>query len=180
MIQYNELRISQDKKYLIIDVQIQEMDYYENVTLQQIIINTQDEYNVSGPNISISEDRIITECSGKKHYRTFFPIDGIADNLFFVYTIADGEPTPDTPCGMKDQWILGVAYDKYPMYLKGIQYISQLNKNCEPPSDLIDYILQHKAFDLSLLTGNYLKAIDYWKMFKDSKEKTVTRKCGCG
>ena len=40
MMQFNELRITPDKKHLIIDVQVQEMRYYENVYLDTIIIDT--------------------------------------------------------------------------------------------------------------------------------------------
>jgi hypothetical protein len=74
--------------------------------------------------------------------------------------------------------ILGVTYDKYPMYLQGMKLLNELN-GCDPPGDLIDYILTHKAFDLSLQTGNYLKAIDYWNEFFDEKEKNISSKCGC-
>lgn len=176
MLQYNELRITPDKKHLIIDVQVQEMSYYENVYLDTIIIDTQKTYSITGPS---SNPLMTIDCGHSKHFRQFIDIDSIADNLFFVYTIASGEPTDDTPCGMDASSILGVTYDKYPMYLQGMQYISELNGSCEPPSDLVDYILVHKAFDLSLLTGNYLKAIDYWNKFLNEKEKTVSSKCGC-
>jgi len=52
-------------------------------------------------------------------------------------------------------------------------------EGCNPASNFIDYILRGKAFDLSLLTGNYLKAIEYWNAFFDEKEKTITYNCGC-
>ena len=74
--------------------------------------------------------------------------------------------------------ILGVTYDKYPQYLKGMNLLTEMG-GCEAPSNFIDYILQQKAFDISLNTGNYTRAIEYWNEFFNSKEKTITNKCGC-
>lgn len=175
MMQFNELRITPDRKHLIIDVQVQEMSYYENVYLDTIIIDTQKTYSATGPS---SKPLMVIDCNHSKHYREFIDIDSIADNLFFVYVISTGEPSDDTPCGMDSTSILGVTYDKYPMYLQGMKLLGEL-EGCEPSSNLIDYILTHKAFDLSLLTGNYQKAIDYWSLFFDEKEKTISSKCGC-
>ena len=64
------------------------------------------------------------------------------------------------------------------MYLQGMSLLNQLN-GCDPAGDLIDYILTHKAFDISLQTGNYLKAIEYWNEFFNEKEKNISYKCGC-
>lgn len=175
MLQYNQLSITQDKKHLIIDVQVQKMDYYENIYLDTIIIDTQKTFSVLGP----SNTPLMTiDCNHVKHFRTFIDIDSIADNLFFVYTISTGEPAENTPCGLNDTSILGVTYDKYPIYLQGMKLLNEMG-GCEPPSNLIDYILTNKAFDLSLQTGNYQKAIEYWDKFFNEKEKTVNSKCGC-
>lgn len=175
MLQYNQLSISQDKKHLIIDVQVQDMSYYENVYIDTIIIDTQKTFSVTGPS---SKPLMTIDCNHTKHFRQFIDIDSIADNLFFVYTISTGEPADNTPCGMDTTSILGVTYDKYPMYFQGMKFLSEMN-GCEPASNLIDYILTNKAFDLSLQTGNYQTAIKYWNEFFDKKEKTISSKCGC-
>ena len=39
MLQWNELRITEDSKHLVIDVQVQNLDYYENVHLQSLYMN---------------------------------------------------------------------------------------------------------------------------------------------
>lgn len=176
MTQINELRVTPDKKYLIIDVQIPDMDYYENVYLDSIMINTQKTYDITN---SMEPWKTIA-CDSSKHIRELVEIDGIADNLFFVTILTNGEAADDTPCSLNETYTLGVTCDKYPMYLKGMQFLKQLGNNCEPPNDFIDYILQNKAFELSLLTGNTQKAIDYWKLFFNEKEKSsVSSNCGC-
>lgn len=175
MIQYNELRITQDKKHLIIDVQIMEMSYYEDVYLDTIIIDTQKTYQATGPS---SNPLFTIDCGHVKKYRTYLDIDTIADNMFFVYTISTGEPSDDTPCGMDASMILGVTYDKYPLYLQGMKLINELD-GCEPSRNFIDYILTNKAFEISLQTGDYIQAIQYWNSFFDEKEKHINPKCGC-
>ena len=49
MLIFNELRITPDQKYLIIDVSVDNQKYYENIQIDSIIIDTQDTYIDSGP-----------------------------------------------------------------------------------------------------------------------------------
>lgn len=176
MLQFNELRITPDRKYLVIDVQVQPLDYYENIVVDTIVIDTQKTFSETGPS---SKPFMTIDCEGAKHVRKFIDIDTLADNLFFVYAIASGEPAEDTPCGMSGFLIMGVAYDKYPIYLQGMKLLNEIG-GCEPARNLIDYILQRKAFDISLQTGNYAKAIEYWNAFYNVKERSISNfNCGC-
>ena len=175
MLQFNELRISPDNKYLIVDVQVQELPYYDNINIDTIIIDTQKTYSATGPS---NKPLFIIDGESVKHYRNFIDIDGVADNMFFVYVLTNGTPADNTPCGMSSSSILGVTYNKYPIYQQNIKMLNSIG-GCEPSSDMIDYILQQKAFDLSLKTGNYTKAIEYWNIFFDNTEKVVNTNCGC-
>lgn len=175
MLQFNELRIGPDGKHLIIDVQVQNLSYYDDIYIDTIIIDTQKTYSVTGP----SNKALFTiDCGSTKHYRNFIDIDGVADNMFFVYVLSNGTPADNTPCGMSESSILGVTYNKYPVYQQSIKMLNSMG-GCEPSSDLIDYILQQKTFDLSLKTGNYTKAIEYWNIFFDNTEKITNNGCGC-
>ena len=49
-----------------------------------------------------------------------------------------------------------------------------INKN------FIDYILRFKAFELSLKTGNYTLAIEYWEKFLKNKTSSISKPKGCG
>lgn len=175
MIRFNELRITPDRKHLIIDVQVKELDYYQDVFLNTIVIDTQKTFISTGPS---SKPFMTIDCGRVKHYRDFIDIDTIADNIFFVYAISVGEPQENTPCGLTESLVMGVTYDKYPLYLQGMKLLESLN-GCEPAGNLMDYILTHKAFDISLQTGNYTKAIQYWNDFFNEKEKNISYNCGC-
>ena len=49
MIHFNELRLSKDNKYLILDAAIDNLDYYENVVIDSIVIDNQNTYVSNGP-----------------------------------------------------------------------------------------------------------------------------------
>ena len=49
MISFNELRITQDNRFLIIDVSVDSQSYFENVLLDSVIIDTQDTFVLNGP-----------------------------------------------------------------------------------------------------------------------------------
>ena len=49
MLRFNELRITPDSKHLIIDVEVDNLDYYAGITIENIIIDSQDTYTQNGP-----------------------------------------------------------------------------------------------------------------------------------
>lgn len=215
MVQFNELRITPDSKYLVIDASVKDEPYYDNVAIDSIAIDTQDTYINSGPSSKakiidvekeeeylyslpennscnpVLEDSDKSYCftytsevlKGKKHVRIYLSskdlgVD-IQNNMFFVYIIAAGTPAPDTPCGMDNSITMGTVMDLYPMYRESVYRLEEMDDDCNIPKCLIDNILRIKSLELSVKTGNYPKAIQYWnKWFKDIK--TVrTNTCNC-
>lgn len=192
MIQFNELRITPNGKYLLIDVSVEDKEYYENVTIDRIVIDTQDTYIPNGP----SSNAIYTYVVDSTHNPKYpYPDDKIksvqlclstedlkvdlSKTLFFVYAIADGIPSPYTPCGMDNEVIMSPVCDLYTAYQGAMNYIKEIEKECSIPTTFIEFILRVKAFMLSIKTGNYLQAIKYWnKFFKDRNSKTI-KTCGC-
>ena len=49
MLHFNELRITPDNRHLIIDVSVDKQDYFQDVILESIVIDTQDTYVPNGP-----------------------------------------------------------------------------------------------------------------------------------
>ena len=189
MLQWNELRITEDSKHLVIDVQVQNLDYYKNVHLQSLYMNV---YNKSSDYVAPMPDsksillwqyeppqEVTEEGEHKpKHIRKFIDIDGLSENLFFVYAIADGEATDDTPCGCKNHVLMGVVYNNQALYRNSINTISTTS-TCAPNQELIDYILNVKLFEFSLKAGDYRAAIDFWNTTFKNNDKTSKKSCGC-
>lgn len=78
MVTFQELRITPDGKYLIIDVSIKNEPYYENVYIDSVIIDTQDTYVPSGP----SNNPVYTYTNEN-------------ENVTKVYTTCDCNPVLD-------------------------------------------------------------------------------------
>lgn len=211
MIAINECRITDDGKCLIVEAQVINMSYYEDVYIDSVIIDTDKTYQEGGPsynpvyqinyeasydNVGIGCGKLITseDCKcgnvfvankGTKKIRLVLNKSDLIgsdlnDNIFFVYINATGYPAPQTPCGMDNSQVMGVAVNLRPIYNMAMSYIKELNSNCSTPKGFIDMILRLKAFELSLKTGNYTMAIKYWdKLFKNKVNVPTKKGCGC-
>lgn len=199
MIVINELRITPDNKNIIIDASVDNLCYYKDVGIAAIIIDTKDTYSNSQPSnravyhLSLEDVEKSTSCDGKliqydndRVKRVRLTLDksnlgvDISDNIFFVYLIANGIPAPETPCGYDNIYTMGVVYNMKPFYDIGMNYIKELSNNCVTPRGFIDYILRYKAFQLSMKTGNYVQAIDYWNNLLRVNNHTIQKYKGCG
>lgn len=207
MIEFQELRVSPNGKRLIVDASVKNLQYYEDVYIDAIIIDTQDTYVANGPstnpvfsyevqtfdNETDSEDNSEdTEESGEEsdsedgEKRVRLELDsttlGVPLNgtLFFVYVVAKGTPSADTPCGMDNQTTMGVVSNLYPFYRTMVNHMKEVENGCEIPKGFIDSLLRFYALELSIRTGYYPLAVKYWnKFFKDTKGETIKTGCRC-
>lgn len=196
MIRFNTLKITQDGKNLIINASVKNLSYYTNVLIGSMIIDNQDTYSASGPSSNpiykhsfASKDLVTNEdIAGFKNISITVSAKELLDNngdlnddILYVYLIAVGTPSADTPCGMDNVSTLGVALNLRPIYNNGINYIKQVESTCEIPKDFIDFILRYKALDLALKTENYIQANKYWnKFFKNNNVVSLnTNSCDC-
>ena len=191
MIRFNELRITKDGKYLIIDVSVRSQPYYNDVYLDSISIDTQDTYKDGGPSPSIVYFKDIAseagDSSGLKHYRLelgvgeFLP--SLSDNMFFVYVKAKGTPASNTPCGMDNEYTLGVTFNTCALYNAVMSYVRETVSTCSIPKKFIDLFLQFKAIETSINTDHYMQAVEYYNKFIKDLGKTntpaYTKSCNC-
>lgn len=70
MIKFNELRITPNNEALIIDVSIEDADYFENVVVDSIIIDTQDTYVQNGP----SHNAVFTYIVAEEDYDSIYSL----------------------------------------------------------------------------------------------------------
>ena len=182
MVQFNELRITPDGQRLIIDVSVKDLEYYTNVYLDDVLIDTQDTFVESGPSSKVVYRGSIMGDSKsiRLELGTGNLLPTLNDNLFFVYVRTKGAPAANTPCGMDNITTLGVVSNLYPLYQYTFSYIKELSNTCSIPKNFINYILQYKAFELAIKTGHYTEAIRYWKkFFMGIKDSVITSNCGC-
>ena len=196
MIRFNELKI--ENNYIIIDVQIEEEKYFKDMYIDSIVIDTQDTFIANGPSskaiytktfntdTDINKEEIVYTQGTDKYNRVRIYIDGknlnvdIHKTMFFVYVIAGGTPTADTPCRWDENKALHTLVDTQVLYNNMIQYVKELSKDCSTPDNFINAILQFNAVDLALKTNQYPLAIDLWKRFySDIESNVVLPNYGC-
>lgn len=189
MLQWNELRITPDGKYLIVDVEVQNLDYYENIHINTLTLQV---YSKTGKShtLYIWRDYSVPQIQGEdyrevgqngvtyKHLRKVIDIDTIGDCLFFVTATNNDDFADDTPCGVKDTVLHGSVYNKYLLYSQSIKALKTMN-NCTPSKSLINYILQFKMFELALELGDTELAVTYWNNCTKGKLSNTSNTCGC-
>ena len=211
MIIFNNIKITQDNKYLIIDAEIENSTYYKDMYIDSVIIDNQDTYIQNGPSsnpiytykaqpqsndIYTSNDLAnkVTDEDGSNIYddgdtqsysrEVHLKLDKqdlieIENNMFFIYIIAGGTPSSDTPCGYDTNVVMKAVINTYPLYNTMMQYLKQLGDTCNTPFGIIDKILQIKMLDASIQTGNNLKAIQIWNKYFRNMEEDININCGC-
>lgn len=182
MVTFNELKITPDGQKLIIDVSVKDLDYYKDVYIDNIKIDTQDTFIESGPSSKTVYTKTVEDSSKSVRLEldTGDILPNLNDNLFFVYVTVKGTPSVETPCGMDNTVTLGVVSNLYLLYQHAFNYINEINNTCAIPKNFINFILQYKAFELSIRTGHYPEAIKYWeRFFKDIEKITITTNCRC-
>ena len=205
MIHYNNLYITEDSKYLVIDVAIDEDSTYDDVYLDRIAIDTQDTYITNGPSNNAKIFHIggvdiegpsmngIEEVKNSsndikkvKHTKLTLSAKDLGVNLnkdmLFIYSTASGFIPEDKTDAIKyiTNTILNVVVNTYEVYKSIIPLIKEIGELCKDPISFIDRELQIKAVEYSIKNSNYLLAIKYWKKyFMDNTITSSSNKCNC-
>ena len=143
--------------------------------------------NCSCAPIRVDEDKSYCFTYGKdtmKHIRIEVPLEIYGINphsdILFVYAIASGTPTPDTPCGYDNNKIMGTVIDLQGVYNYMMSYIREIEKDCSVPRRFIDSILRFKAIEIGVKTGNYPLVIKYWNdLIKKQQDSPDIKDCMC-
>lgn len=182
MIKFTELRVNRGK--LFISVKVRDFDFCNNIFIDKIKIDTQATFKDTGP----SESAIIVYSStneeNKKEWSGYFTSEQLGNvdmnnTMFFVYAIAKGCPSPDTPCGMDCINSVGVTFSLCPIYNETMQYVKEVENSCELPKNFINFILQFKAIQYSINSGHFNQAITYYNKFYKNLKTGTGKPCGC-
>jgi hypothetical protein len=189
MVHFNELRVTSDGKKLIIDISVKNLTFYKDIYLDSITIDTQDTYKDNGPSSTPIYTQTITDSEDStkllKDFRVeltkadFSNID-ISNTMFMVYIKVKGNTTACTPCGMDNIYTLGVTFCTCNVSNIMMQYIREVENNCQIPKEFIDMFLKFKAMQLSINTEHYAQGIKYYnKFFKDIGNSLSSNSCKC-
>lgn len=179
MVSFQELKIDSEGKTLIIDVTVKDLEYYENVYLDTIYIDTQDTYVSGTPSSNPVYSNTLEGNNKNVRLEITEPeIPSLKDNLFFIYIRTKGDPTPNTPCGMDISLVLGAVLYPYTIYYKMLKVLQLEYRRCSIPKRFIDSFFRYKALQFALTTGSNLDAISYFNTFKDL-DTYIKENCNC-
>ena len=190
MVIFDRLQISDNGKMLYIDVHVNKASYFDNITLDKLIIQTSDQVSETDP-CSPGDSHILSmDIEGNEkelHLALKANVDfdevfhTLSDKLLFVYVICKGIPGECTPCRLDEMTTLGVTFDTALLYQKVMQHVRELNETCKIAKGFLDLILLWNGFKAAIETEHYIPAIDFWKkLFKNRYGKgNFSKPCGC-
>ena len=104
----------------------------------------------------------------------------VDNHLFYIYIVAGGIPDINCPCGGDNQTTLGVTMYTGHYYNDFMNYIREMEDDCNIPQGLIDYILRYKVLVNSINTGHFTQANTFFnKWFKNGYHIPLSN-CNCG
>lgn len=189
MVRFYKLAISADGETLSIDVNLPNYAEYPDAYISRITIDTQDTYIDDGPSSTPVYTYNTTPAFQGDLVRDVvleltkedIPLN-FNDTIFFVYVLVEGLPVDYNPCCADMQpTTMRTVVNTYPYYQIMMAYLKDVEKSCQIPQALIDYYFRFKAFEISIITGNYNQAIQFWnKYLKGIKAKAISHHaCAC-
>lgn len=203
MVRFNDLSISDDGKYLYIDVSVKSASYFEDVHIDSITIMTGDKVSENAPEIPTEnyiyketvdgEEKnynwVLTTADFIKKWETDakamnFKQSDMSNTIFFIYIKCKGTPAANIPCNMDKEYTVGVTFDVRAIYQKAMNYTKELANCCDIPSKFIDFILLWNALKASVATSHYLSAVKYYNLLSGSADSSsclnyANNTCGC-
>ena len=202
MIIFDQLRISDDGKRMYINAHVNKADYFNDIYIDSIVIQTADKVSETDPGLPTSdyvyikkaeenakELNLVLESSDLSRSwesdpnAIAFGRGDMSKTLFFVYIKCKGTPGSCTPCRLDEETTLGVVFDENVLHQKVMDYTKELVADCSVPSAFIDFILLWNAFKSAIETEHYIPAIKFYNMLFDEVGKSCQNRtiktCGC-
>lgn len=202
MIIFDQLRISDDGKRMYINAHVNKADYFNDIYIDSIVIQTADKVSETDPGLPTSdyvyikkaeenakELNLVLEASDlSKSWESdpkaiAFGRGDMSKTLFFVYIKCKGTPGSCTPCRLDEETTLGVVFDENVLHQRVMDYTKELVADCNVPTAFIDFILLWNAFKSAIETEHYIPAIKFFNMMfeevgKSCQSRTI-KTCGC-
>ena len=204
MITFNELRISDERDCLIIDIEVERVDVFKDMYIDSIYLEYYKNASVMdmpGPK-SVLVYANENENPSVKAKRIYYRLDsydsakmGVSsfDNgLFYVIVNVGGTPTSQVaymPCGTDEPKRIGAILDWKAFYERGMQYVNSLLNGCNPCPDLTGFehfAVLWNALKMAIATCDWRLVSDLWNKFLLAPSDTSitintrTGSSGCG
>lgn len=207
MVTFNELRICEDGNYVIVDCEIDNVDVYKDMYIQNIYL----EHYKNASSVGMPSDKAILLYENKYNDATVkgkrevlwvndprlkdMGVSSFDGELFYAIIECGGDlgsAVAYMPCGADDTRAVGAIPDWNLFYRRGMGYIASLfddcGNPCQPTDEFEHFILLWNALRLAIETCDWETVKDLWDKFRLAKgDKTSggqsvfsSRMSGCG
>ena len=203
MVVFNELRISDDKKSLIVDCNIEGLKVYDNMYIQSVTVYHYK--NASNCGLPLDQDKVITMldndentslqsfrgCVSKEQIKSI-GVDGFEVEMFLVKVKCAGNMGIEVvlyPCGTDNTVDIAVVPDWEFLYSTGMRYVARFAGKCGDPCEIPDgfnnFVMLWFALKLAFETSDYAQMFALWDKiralrFVDPNGSVFTATSGCG
>lgn len=201
MVIYDQLRVSDDGKQLLIDAHVSQAECFSSVTIQSLYIClgsqvyetlTIDPESNSNIYHKTYEDVLeIHECINIDDEALVYNKTDFSKDLFFVYIGCNMVPEGCDCYTHVGKYVLGVTFDENLLYQRVMQFTKSLADECKIPVAFTDFILLWNAFKASVETEHFIPAVKYYNMLfgmdasgnpygaYDGNSGVISKPCGC-
>lgn len=202
MVIYDQLRISDDGRYLYIDAHISLAECFDEITIKSLYIclgsqvyetlTIDPESNSSIYHKTYDDNvREIHECISIEDNNLVYNKTDFSRDLFFVYIGCNTVPEGCECYASVGRYVLAVTFDDNLLYQRVMQFTKSLTQDCQIPTAFTDFILLWNAFKASVETEHYIPAIKYYNMLfgmdvegnsygaYDKNSGVISKPCGC-
>lgn len=187
MVIFNDLRMSDCKRKLLIDCAIEDLDVYSGMYINAIYVEN---YRTASVAAMPSEKSTLVWENTKSDSRVrsvrlevstlaldsdTFTGDTFDGELFYVIVQCDGDASAiarvaaSLPCGADDTFDVGVILDWEAVYSRGMQYVSMFankcNSSCDLPIGFEDFIILWNSLRLAISTCDWDLVAKLWPRF---------------
>ena len=183
MVNFNELRIADDRKCLIIDFEVERVDVFKDKYVEAVYL----EYYKNANPVGVPGEKAVTVWENARndntikskriYYRlkqedaTKMGVTTFDNGLFYVIVKCAGEPgyqITNMPCGSDNPYQIGAILDWKAFYNRGMQYVNSLFNGCNPCPDLTSFehfAVLWNALKMALSTCDWNLVSDLWGKF---------------
>ena len=194
MIQFNNLEFV-SPTLLRIDAEVMDLPYFDNVTIDRIIIDTEDTVCENGPSSNPPFVMEWGDGTAKDIKTTINVSDLVKDGpkLLFVYIKCLGNPYPEPPCPLDKEYPMQAVADMSQIYetaLKFAKCTKGCGCNCQGPNCQIDvnfanFALQYFRFSTAMNNKDWATAYESYCYLMRRRNKKAkinvppSKPCGC-
>lgn len=197
MIKFNELRLSDDKTTVDIDLKIEDLSIYSGLHIEKIYINYYKNFKNDGPGdyaVTLYEledgGEELRKWSGSFSREEYLdPTDeesflawpsDLANQLFYVYVECGGDYDL-TEIPEEELVTVGVCIDWETVYRQGLQMVKSIISNCgnicDPKCGWADFIFRWHALKLGVATSDYSMINEMWPLLFNREKKVASTSC---